>query len=462
MRVLATLVLPDWIASRLAELASLDIETGAVLLARPVVEQGTLRRLLATRLLEVPESDYVHRRSDSLLIRSGGYVSALALAEQAGAIPIWLHTHPGEGASPRPSEHDRRVDAQLAETFRIRSGQSFYGAVVIARKSGALRFCGHLEAEREVIQIDRMLSVGDRIRLTWNDTSTLPPLTSLFDRHIRAFGADVQRALGDLRIAVVGCGGTGSSVAEQLVRLGVRHLLLIDPDQVAETNLTRVYGSARRDIGRLKVETLREHLAGIAPDAVIDTVPSMITVQSTAMQLSAMDVVFGCTDDNAGRLVLSRLASYMLTLVIDCGVVLTSNVLGLLDGIHGRVTVLHPGAACLVCRRRVDLARASSEMLTPTERIRRQDEGYAVGLPGVEPAVVAYTTMVAAASVAELLERLIGYGPDLVPSELILRLHEREISTNTRAPGPGHYCDPVAGKIGLGTTSPFLEQTWTA
>ena len=459
---MATLVLPDWIASRLAELADLDTETGAVLLARPAVEQGTPRRLLATRLLEVPEADYVHRRSDSLLIRSGGYVSALALAEQTGAIPIWLHTHPGEGASPRPSEHDRRVDAQLAETFRIRSGQSFYGAVVIARRSGALRFCGHIEAENELIQIDRMVSVGDRLRLAWNDTNALPPLTSLFDRHIRAFGADVQRVLGDLRVAVVGCGGTGSSVAEQLVRLGVRHLLLIDPDHVAETNLTRLYGSAQRDIGRLKVETLRQHLAGIAPDAAIDTVASMITVQSTAMRLSTMDVVFGCTDDNAGRLVLSRLASYMLTLVVDCGVVLTSNALGLLDGIHGRVTVLHPGSACLVCRRRVDLARASSEMLTPAERVRRQDEGYAAGLPGVEPAVVSYTTMVAAASVAELLERLIGYGPDLVPSELILRLHEREISTNRQSPGPGHYCDPVSGKIGLGTTNPFLEQTWTA
>jgi len=56
----------------------------------------------------------------------------------------------------------------------------------------------------------------------------VPHIAPLFDRSVRAFGADIQAALGDLRIAVIGAGGTGSAVAEQLVRLGVRHLTLID------------------------------------------------------------------------------------------------------------------------------------------------------------------------------------------------------------------------------------------
>ncbi len=387
---------------------------------------------------------------------------ALAEAERLGAVPIWLHTHPGDGASPRPSQHDRVVDAQLCDTFRIRSGSPAYAAVVVSHKAGALRFCGHLAFDDGRVEIDRIVTVGDRLRVAWSDTGTLPELANLFDRNIRAFGTNVQRVLGDLRVAVVGCGGTGSSVAEQLVRLGVRHLMLADPDQIAETNLTRLYGSRYKDIGRPKVDVLREHLVGIAPDAQVNAVRSMITVQSAARLLAGVDVVFGCTDDNAGRLVLSRLAYYMLTLVIDCGVLLSATSSGQLDGIHGRVTILHPGVACLVCRRRVDLARASSEVLTPTERVRRQDEGYAVGLSGAEPAVVAYTTTVAAAAVGELLERLIGYGPDPVPSEVILRLHDREISTNTQAPTKGHYCHPESGKIGLGTTVPFLEQTWPA
>src|SRR6185312_5142960 len=127
-----------------------------------------------------------------------------------------------------------------------------------------------------------------------------------------------------------------------------------------------------------------------------------------------------------------------------------------------RVTVLSSGQACLVCRNRIDLRRAAAELLTPDERKRRADEGYAPALEHTEPAVVAYTTLVAATAVAELLERLIGYGPTPRPSEILLRCHDREISTNIDTPRPRHYCDISSGKLGIGITEPFLEQTWPA
>ncbi len=186
----------------------------------------------------------------------------------------------------------------------------------------------------------------------------------------------------------------------------------------------------------------------------------MVTLESAARCLIGCDVVFGCTDDNAGRLVLSRLATYLLTPVIDCGVLLSSNAAGQLTGIDGRVTILSPGQACLVCRGRIDLARAGAELLTPDERVRREDEGYAPALTRTEPAVVAFTTLVGATAVSELLERLTGYGPEPRPSEILLRCHEREISTNIALPQEGHYCHPSSLKLGLGMTEPFLEQTW--
>jgi len=158
--------------------------------------------------------------------------------------------------------------------------------------------------------------------------------------------------------------------------------------------------------------------------------------------------------------VLSRFATYLLTPVIDCGVLLSSDESGRLLGIDGRVTVLSPGNACLVCRDRIDLRRAGAELLTPAERIRLEHEGYAPALGRTEPAVVAYTTLVSATAVAELLERLIGYGPQPRPSEILLRCHDREVSTNIASPRPGHYCDPSSHKLGVGMTHPFLEQTW--
>ena len=235
---------------------------------------------------------------------------------------------------------------------------------------------------------------------------------------------------------------------------------MFDPDTLTISNLTRVYGSFPKDVGRPKVAVSAAHVERIAPDAEVITTQAPITVETAAKQLLDADVVFGCTDDNAGRLVLSRIATYLLTPVIDCGVLLSSGRGGRIDGIYGRVTLLVPGAACLVCRNRIDLQRAAAEMLPPDEHQRLGEEGYAPALAGVEPAVVTFTTQVAATAVSELLERLVHYGPEPAPTEILLRAHEREVSTNDQDPREAHYCHPNSGKLGLGVTEPFLEQTW--
>ena len=120
---------------------------------------------------------------------------------------------------------------------------------------------------------------------------------------------------------------------------GAGSLLLIDPKDLSESNTTRVYGSTPEDVGHPKVEVLASHLRRVAPAAHIDGVIGTVTDEGVARLLTACDVVFGCTDDNAGRLVLSRLPTYYLTPVIDVGVLLSSTN-GRLEGIDGRITIL--------------------------------------------------------------------------------------------------------------------------
>ena len=456
-----TIVIPSPIVQELHSAAILPEETAGVMLAGIAQAPNGDIRLLARHVRWVPETAYLRREHDGLTITSEGYVPALGEADRLGAVCIWVHTHPGKYGVPQPSEHDKVVDRQIADLFRLRSASSFYGALIFSPRPTGLAFTGHLQRENcAAVPIERLWEVGDRWRLVRAYDSALPALSPIFDRNVRAFGSAIQVTLGDIRVGIVGCGGTGSAIAEQLVRLGVRRITLIDPDELSESNVTRVYGSGFADVGQPKVDVLARHLARIAVGVNCDAVRSMITVEATARHLTTCDIVFGCTDDNAGRLVLSRLATYLLTPVVDCGVLLSSNADSQLTGIDGRVTVLSPGQACLVCRDRIDIARAGAEMLTPEERNRREDEGYAPALGRTEPAVVAFTTLVGAAAVSELLERLIGYGPQLRPSELLLRCHEREISVNVASPRRGHYCHPSSGKAGLGMTLPFLEQAW--
>lgn len=458
-----TIVFPQTVLDDILAVARLPVETAGVLLASVVpTEEGDIR-LLARKMNWVPEASYLRRGGDHLSIASDGYVPFLAEAEGLGAVAIWVHTHPGMESPPRPSEHDWKVDSQIADLFRLRSGSPYYGTLIFSPRPEGFVFSGYIQTEGgPLAQIERLWQVGDRFRLVRSFLLPAHEIRADFDRNVRALGGAVQRTLSDLRVGVVGCGGTGSAVAEQLVRLGVRKLLLFDPDELSASNVTRVYGSTAADVGKFKIDTLAAHLKRIAPDTQCDLAKSMITMAPAARRLCSCDVVFGCTDDNAGRLVLSRFSTYLLTPVIDSGILVTSESNGTLRGIDGRVTTLVPGQACLVCRGRIDVARAGAELLTPEERRRREDEGYAPALGRTEPAVVTFTTLVAATAVSELLERLIGYGPEPRPSEVLLRCHDREISTNVDTPRTRHYCDISAGKLGLGLTDPFLEQTWPA
>ena len=458
----ATLVIIDGLVDDLVEACAQPLESAAVVVATPVTT-ATHLKLLVREIHWVPDGAYTTRKSDGLVITSDGYVPALARAEALKAVPIWLHTHPGQEGSPRPSQRDDTVDTQLADVFRLRADSGFFGSIVVANGEHGMTFTGRLEeASGTCIEITRMLTVGDRFQTASAGDGPSTGVPEMYDRNVRAFGGSVQNALLGLTIGVVGCGGTGSSVAEQLTRLGVRTLHLFDPDTLTDSNITRVYGSTVADVGRPKTEVLASYLESIVPGVTVHQHPSAITELEAAAELRACDVVFGCTDDNAGRLILSRLSTYYLIPVIDCGVLLSSRPGGELTGIDGRITVLSPGSACLLCRQRVDAARAAAEMMSNQERERLQGEGYAPALPGVEPAVVTFTTAVAATAVSELLERMVGYGGPTRPTELLLRFHEREISTNAAAPRTGHYCDPEVGVLGRGDTTPLLEMTWAS
>jgi hypothetical protein len=397
-----TLVLDERIASQIDQVLRNPLETAGVLLAQHVEGANGEVRLLGREISWVEDDAYLARTSDGLSIASHGYIGALATAERLGAVPIWFHTHPGESGVPVSSAHDHTVDSLLADVFQLRSGSQFYGTLIASpRHGGGIAFSGTLQQSTGLpTPIDRLWRVGDDWRLTRAYDSTDPEISSIFDRNIRAFGRAIQGSLGDLRIAIIGCGGTGSAVAEQLVRLGVRRLLLVDADTLTSSNITRVYGSTQADVGMPKVQILRDHLLKIAPDLQCETINSMITLESTARLMVGRDLIFGCTDDNAGRLVLSRMSTYMLMPVVDVGVLLSCDAEGVLTGIDGRVTVLSPGSGCLVCRGRIDLARAAAELRTPDERRRLENEGYAPALGRTEPAVVAYTTAVAATAVS--------------------------------------------------------------
>lgn len=82
---------------------------------------------------------------------------------------------------------------------------------------------------------------------------------------LREFGEEGQRRLGEATVLVAGCGALGTHTAEDLLRAGVGHLVLVDRDLVEETNLHRVALFAPADVGRPKATAATETLLRIAP-----------------------------------------------------------------------------------------------------------------------------------------------------------------------------------------------------
>lgn len=312
------------------------------------------------------------------------------------------------------------------------------------------------------VPLDAVRVLDYRWRLLLPTDGADTTVDAAFDRQIRSFGSDGQHLLARLRVGVVGAGGTGSAVCEQLLRLGIGDLVVIDPDVINDdgSNVTRVYGSTMKDIGIPKVNVVARSAEQIGLGTKVTPVQRTINDEDAARLLTDCDVVFGCTDDNRGRLTLSRLAVWYLVPVIDMGVKLTSTD-GLLTSIEGRVTAIGPDTGCLQCRGRINPQELRAEVLELNERTDRVAEGYAVGLGEPDPAVIAFTTGVAAHAVSELLARIFSLDAESPSTELLMRFHRRDIRRNTRTGQAGHWCnDPT--NIGAGDSMPFLGTIWTS
>lgn len=69
----------------------------------------------------------------------------------------------------------------------------------------------------------------------------------LFERTLQAFARNTTHYLSNLTVSVAGVSGTGSIVPEQLTRLGVKRLVLVDNDVVEARNLGRILNSTTKD-----------------------------------------------------------------------------------------------------------------------------------------------------------------------------------------------------------------------
>lgn len=106
-------------------------------------------------------------------------------------------------------------------------------------------------------------------------------MEEIFHRGERLLGSDVMKALTGVRVIVFGVGGVGSWCAEGLIRSGVRHITIVDNDNVSVTNINRQLMATTRTIGLPKVEVLKKRLLEINPDAEISAIQDVYNEENS-------------------------------------------------------------------------------------------------------------------------------------------------------------------------------------
>jgi molybdopterin-synthase adenylyltransferase len=244
-------------------------------------------------------------------------------------------------------------------------------------------------------------------------------------RQAAAFGRPFVDILQSLRVAIVGCGGTGSPLATLLARSGIGELVFIDKDMLAKSNLNRVRGLTARDVGENKARRLKAFVDTIGLSVKVAVYESEIDTDRAALDaLASCDVVFGCTDDFAGRAVLNTALYAYAQLLIDVGlggrVVDDSDSNPTLRYHYGRIsTILPESGQCLFCQDvlrnvwiQTQLARRVNPDITDEELKERYLEDGGTGAPGVGPFTSASADF-AIATLFDLIKPFRRFPPEL-------------------------------------------------
>ena len=223
-------------------------------------------------------------------------------------------------------------------------------------------------------------------------------LPARYQRNRRTVSQAGQRELFESQVAVIGCGGLGGYVIEELARLGVGRIAAIDPDVFEEHNLNRQLLSSPRNLGQAKVEAALERVAEINPAVTLQPLQKAFCSGNGAELLAGSRVVVDALDNIQVRMELAEVCASMNIPLVH----------GAIAGWFGQVTTQFPGDRTLQNIYRSWKAGKGIEQ--------------SLGNPSFTPAVVA------SLEVAEVCKLLLGKGTTLRGRQLIIDLFSMEMN----------------------------------
>ena len=229
------------------------------------------------------------------------------------------------------------------------------------------------------------------------------------DRQVRFFMKEGQDRLSATRVAIVGVGGLGSHVVQQLAFLGVGDMTVIDQDVTDITNLNRLIGAHHNDhLSNLpKVAVMERMVREIDPAIKITGIEKSLISKEGFDAVKNADYVFGCVDNDGPRIVLTELCSAYERPYFDLAseIILDSKLY-----YGGRVCFSNAGQGCLACLDEISSDEVGEYFMSKESR---DDRRKLYGLPVEEqqdsgPSVVTLNGVVASLATTEFMVQVTG------------------------------------------------------
>jgi molybdopterin-synthase adenylyltransferase len=203
-------------------------------------------------------------------------------------------------------------------------------------------------------------------------------------------GPSSESIFRNSRVAIIGCGGGGSHIAQQLAHIGVGQIILVDPDRIESSNLNRLVTASSIDVSQkeYKVNILARYIKSVRPSTGVIVSPKKW--QDSLDLLKDCHFIFGCLDGFMQKDYLENFCRRYLLTYIDVGMdVHNIGIHG--HAISGQVVVSIPGSPCLRC----------IGFLTP-DRLAKEENEY--GEAGMNPQVVWPNGVLASLAVGEFVK----------------------------------------------------------
>lgn len=187
-----------------------------------------------------------------------------------------------------------------------------------------------------LLPLQYQLRAAERFEVTFPQVEEaileLGLLPARYQRNRQTVSIEGQRAIFRSRVAVIGCGGLGGYVIEQLARLGVGQIVAIDPDVFEEHNLNRQVLATCCNLGQPKVEAAKERVKEINPAVTLLPLQMALGSANGHELLQQASVAVDALDSITVRLQLAQVCAEMNIPLVH----------GAIGGWYGQVTTQLP------------------------------------------------------------------------------------------------------------------------